>query len=181
MTLLVSGLVLWWAGHFFKRVAPDLRQGMGDAGKGVSAVIILSGVVLMIVGYRGSEFIPVFMPPSWGVHANNTLMLVAVFLFGLGSSKSPLRSKMRHPMLTGVAVWAIAHLLANGDLHSIVLFAGIAIWAVVEIFVINAAEPEYTPYEGGSTAGTVRLIVISLVVFAVIAGIHALLIWPFPA
>ena len=176
MTLLILGLLLWVAAHFFKRYAVGPRQTlqdqMGDASKGVIALVILASVVLMVIGYRGAvgEF-------YWGRTAamtgiNNLLMLVAVALFGLGSSKSRLRSKMRHPMLTGVVVWAVAHLLVNGDTPSFILFGGLAIWALAEMAVINRAEPDYTPFEGGSVAGDIRLAVISLIVFSVISGIH---------
>ena len=46
MALLILGLGLWWAGHFFKRALPDMRAGMGDRGKLVATVIIVAGVVL---------------------------------------------------------------------------------------------------------------------------------------
>jgi uncharacterized membrane protein len=181
MTLLIAGLALWYAGHFFKRLAPGVRDGMGNAGKGVAAVLILGGLVAMIMGYRGSDFIPVYDPPFWGVHLTNALMFFVIFLFGLGSSKSPLRSKMRHPMLTGTLLWALSHLLVNGDLHSVILFGGIAVWAVLEMIVINAKEPVYHRFEGGSKAGTVRLAVISVVLYGIIAAIHTWLgVWPFP-
>lgn len=181
MTLLLLGIVLWWAGHFFKRALPDQRARLGDPGKGLVALVLVAGVVLMVLGYRGMDFIPVYQPPAWGLHLNNLLMILAVLLFGTGSSKSPLRGKLRHPMLLGMLTWAVAHLLANGDLAAVILFGSMAVWAVAEIMVINAKEPNYTPWEGGSTAGTIRLLVISLVVYAVIAGIHTWLgYWPFP-
>ena len=181
MTLLILGLVLWTAGHVFKRVLPDMRAGMGNAGRGVAAGIIFAGLLALIFGYKAAAFTPLWTPPVWAVHLNNLLMLGAVFLFGLGSSKSPLRAKMRHPMLTGTIVWAVAHLLVNGDLASLILFGGIGIWALAEMRIINSAEPDYTPFEGGSTAGAVRLCVITLVVFGVIAGIHTWLGYrPFP-
>ncbi|MDU8944598.1 NnrU family protein [Ovoidimarina sediminis] len=181
MTLLILGLALWTAGHVFKRVLPGVRETMGNAGKGVAAVLILAGVLAMIFGYKAAEFVPVWQPPAFMVHINNLLMLGAVFLFGLGSSKSPLRAKMRHPMLTGMVVWAVAHLLVNGDLASLVLFGGLAIWALAEMRIINASEPVYHRFEGGSLGGTVRLLVITVVVFAVIGGIHTWLGYrPFP-
>jgi hypothetical protein len=99
-------------------------------------------------------------------------MIAAVALFGLGSSKSRLRKHMRHPMLTGVIVWALAHLLVNGDTASLVLFGWLAIWAVAEMILINRAEPDYTPYVGGSAAGDIRLLVITLIIYGVIAGVH---------
>lgn len=181
MTWLVIGIALWWAGHLFKRIAPGPRAALGDAGKGLVAVVALAAVVLMVIGYRAAPFEPVIEPRPWTVHANNGLMLLAVFLFGLGNSKSPLRRHMRHPMLTGVFTWAVAHLLTNGDQASIVLFGSFLAWPVVEILLINAREPDWTPPEGGSTAGTVRLLVITAVVYAVFAGVHTWLgYYPFP-
>ena len=64
MFYLILGLVLWTAAHLFKRVAPDLRARMGNAGKGLAAVGILAGLVLMIVGYRQAEFVNLWFPPA---------------------------------------------------------------------------------------------------------------------
>lgn len=181
MTLLGAGIVLWWVGHFFKRVLPGPRASMGNAGKGLAALIILGGVVLMVMGYRGAGEIPVYDPPSWGRHANNLLMLVSIILFGTGSSKSSLRRYMRHPMLLGVVVWAFAHLLVNGDMASIVLFGSMIAWGFAEMLVINAREPNYEPFEGGSNAGSVRLLIISAVLYVLIGFAHTYLgYWPFP-
>ena len=169
MILLTLGLALWIFGHLFKRVLPSVREGMGDAGRGVAALTIIASVVVMVIGYRQAAFVPVYDPPLWTRHINNLLMIIAVVLFGLGSSKSPWRAKLRHPMLLGFLTWAVAHLLVNGDLTSVVMFGVLGAWAVATIFVINANEPDYVPYDGGTTAGTVRLMGISFVVFAVIA------------
>ncbi len=180
MIWLILGLVLWVAGHAFKRVMPGVREGMGDKGKGVSAVIILAGVVLMVIGYRGWYSDIAYVPPSWGLHLNNLLMLIAVILFGLGSSKSTFRGHLRHPMLAGLATWAVAHLLANGDWASVVLFGGLGLWALAEMVVINRAEPDWERPEPGTMGGTLKLFVISGVLYVVIAGIHTWLgYWPF--
>lgn len=182
MNLLILGIALWWAGHLFKRLAPSARARLGARGKAVTAAVIAAGVVAMVFGYRAAPYEPVIAPPAWGIHANNALMLLAVFLLGLGHSKSPLRARIRHPMLTAVFVWAAAHLLVRGDLASLVLFGSFLAWPVVEILLINAREPEWRPPSGGSLAGTLRLLAITVVVYAVIVGIH---IWfglhPFPA
>lgn len=178
MTLLILGVVLWIAAHLFKRVAPDARAAMGDKGRGVIAVLILLSVVLMVIGYRGAEFVHVYSTPGWAVHLNNLLMVVAVVLMGVGSGTSHLRDKMRHPMLAGIKTWAVAHLIVNGDLASIILFGGMLAWAVVQVIVINRAKPEWTRPEPGNTAGDIKLAVISAVVFAVIAGVHFWLGYP---
>ena len=182
MILLLVGIFLWWAAHLFKRLAPARRAAMdnqmGSGAKGVFALVLLVSVVLMVLGLRWSEWVPVYDPPSWGRHLNNLLMLIAVGLLGVGHSKSRLRAKMRHPMLLGVLTWSVAHLLVNGDLSSVLLFGLLGIWAVVEIVIINRAEPLRTSWQGGSIAGDVRLGLITLVVFAVIAAIHTWLGYP---
>jgi len=172
MYLLILGVVLWWATHVFKRLAPAQRAAMGTKGKGPIALMILLSVVLMVVGFRGADFVPVYDPPSWGRPVNNLLMIVSVILFGLGSSKSRARKMMRHPMLTGFLIWCVAHLLVNGDRDSIILFAGLGLWSIVQVQLINRAEPKWKRYEGGSVVGDIRLVVISAVVFSVIAAIH---------
>ncbi len=182
--LLGLGLALWSVGHFWKRIAPQqrarLQDKMGDASKGVVAGALLISVVMMVIGYRGSDFIAVYDPPSWGRHLNNLLMLVAVVLLGLGNSKSRLRRFMRHPMLAGTALWGGAHLLVRGDLASIILFGGIVIWALIEMVLINARGPAWAAPDNGSLAGDIRLGLISALVFAVIAFIHNWLgYWPF--
>lgn len=185
MLWLLLGIALWWAVHLFKRVMPDQRAALaerfGDASKGIVAGVILVSVILMVIGFRGANFIYVYDPPSWGRHLNNLLMIVAVVLFGVPHSKSRLRAKMRHPMLLGMATWSFAHLLVNGDLHSIILFGSMLIWSFVSILMINRAEPLWTPWQGGSKAGDIRLGIISAVVFMVIVTVHTWLgYWPFP-
>ena len=178
--ILVLGLLFWVAAHFFKRLAPERRASMGDAGKGVVAVGVLLGLGLMIWGYRGAEFIPVWYPPSFMVHINNLLMLIAVFLYGMSATTGRLRGKMRHPQLTAVVVFAIAHLLVNGDLAAIILFGGLLLWAVAEMIVINRSEVWVRP-EPGAAKKDILLIIITLVMYAIITAIHAWLgVWPFP-
>lgn len=185
MTLLVLGLILWTAAHFLKRFAPGARAGLAGAlgdgpSRGVVAAAIGLGLVLIVIGYRGADFTPVYDPPSWGIHLNNLLMLAAVGMFGAAHSKSRVRGWLRNPMLTGVVVWAVAHLLVNGDVASLVLFGWMGAWAVASIAAIDAQDP-VKPAPAASVAGDVRLVLITLVVFAVIAFIHTWLgYYPFP-
>ncbi len=173
MSKLVLGLVIWSLAHWFKRLAPGLRASMGVAGKGVVAALSLLAIWLMVQGYKAAEFTTLWDFGASGRGINNLLMIEAVVLMGLGKSKSRLRGMVRHPMLWGVVAWAAAHLVANGDVPSIVLFGGLGAWALVTMAIINRAEPDYVPYQGGTVQGDIRLAVITVVVFAVIAGIHA--------
>ena len=176
MTLLILGLLLWSGTHFLKRLAPAARASMqdkmGDGSKGVIAVLMVISIVLMVIGYRGADT-AVFWgrsPAMTGI--NNLLMIVAVALFGVNSSKSRFRGKLRHGMLSGVVVWAVAHLLVNGDVASIVLFGGLAAWAVAQMIILNRTTEPEPPFEDGTMAGDIKLLVITLVLYAIISGVH---------
>jgi uncharacterized membrane protein len=181
MPTLILGLGLWYAGHFFKRALPGLRQGLGDPGKGVAALLILGGVVLMVIGFRGWAAPQIWNPPAWMLHLNNLLVLAAFYLFAVSGTKARLATRMRHPQLTGFKAWAVAHLLVNGDLASVVLFGGLLAWAVLEVIVINRAEPGWTPPAWGGRAAEIRAVVGTVVLFAIVAAIHTWLGYrPFP-
>lgn len=172
MNMLMAGVALWTVAHLFKRLAPVPRAKLGNAGKGLVAVVLILSLVLMVKGYRAAEVVNLYYPPGWAVHVNNLLMLVAVMLFGMSATKGQLRGKLRHPMLTGVMVWAFAHLLVNGDLASIMLFGGLGAWAITEMFVINATEAGWNRPEPGSLKGDAGNLIITVILFAIITGIH---------
>ena len=177
MNLLIAGLVLWSIAHFFKRLAPQMRAGMdakmgAGPARGIMSLLILGSIALMVIGYRAAPVDIAYDAPSWGRHANNTLMLVAVALLGMGSSKGRARTWLRHPMLVGILVWAGSHLLVRGDVASIVLFGGMAAWAVAVILLINMQEGKWERPEAGPASGDIKWLVISAVVFSVIAGLH---------
>ena len=172
MFLLALGLILWIGAHLFKRLAPDQRAGLGTAGRAVMAAVIAVAVVLMISGYRGAEFVPVYTPlPGMG-HLNNTLMLVSIFLFGVGGTKGTLYPRMRHPMLWGMVVWAVAHLLVNGDAASVLLFGGLGLWALVQMAAINRTGVWLRPAAGRGIKGDAMNVGGTILLYAAIAGVH---------
>jgi uncharacterized membrane protein len=147
--LLIAGVALWWGAHLFKRVMPGPRAALGNRGKAVVAMVLVVSVVLMVAGYRGAETGTVY----WGrnpalVGINNLLMLIAFYIYAVGGPKGAriwLGTKLRHPQLTGFAIWAAAHLLVNGDMPSFVLFGGLLVWAMVEMATINKQDGPWTP------------------------------------
>ena len=178
MIYLLLGLALWWGAHLFKRIAPDARAKLGDPGKGLIAILLLLSIWLMVKGYGQADG-----PFFWGRNAalvgiNNLLMLLSVYLFAAAGAKTALARRMRHPMLAAVKVWALAHILVNGDLPSFILFGGLMAWAVVEVIVINRAQPEWTPPEPSPQSKEIKAVVITLVIYGVIAAIHYWLGYP---
>ncbi|WP_323035020.1 NnrU family protein [Pararhodobacter sp.] len=171
--LLTAGVLLWAYSHLMKRLTPGLRARMGEnGGKMAVSVMSIIAIYLMVKGYGRAAPIDLWNPPAFMTHINNTLMLIAVFLLGLGYSRGVLRSKMRHPMLGAVKVWALAHLLVNGDLASVILFGGLLAWAVVDMIMINRQTPPWVRPAAGPVINDVLYGVISLLVFGVIAYVH---------
>jgi len=177
MTLLIAGVLIWTLGHLFKRVLPqarasiDAKIGAGPA-KGILALIFLASILMMVFGFMAAGEQAVYEPPSWGAVVNNLLMVIAVFLMGAGSGKGISPTLLRHPMLTGVIVWSGGHLLANGDMRSLALFGGLGIWAVLNMLVVNMREGPWIRPEAGPIKADIKTVVISLIIFAVIAAIH---------
>jgi len=179
--LLVLGVLLWSVPHLFKRLAPDARAGMGDAARGIVAVSVLASLVLMTVGYQWAEFSAVYEPPSWGRHLNNLLVLIGFYVFGINMAKGALSQKIRHPMLTGFAIWAVAHLLVRGDVAALILFGGLAAWALASILLINARVPVWTPPQAkGGIKRDLVAVPIVLVTYSAAGWVHGWLgPWPF--
>ena len=187
MALLILGLGLWWAGHLFPIYLPDrraaARKRLGEKlYKSAFALVAWTAVVAMLAGYRGADLVVVWFSPPWTMHLNNLLMLIAIFLFSAKFIKSGVRRHIRHPMLAGVKVWAVAHLLVNGDLASIVLFGGLLGWAVVAMIGSNRRDGEWQRPAKGGVAALARHGVISVVVFLAIVATHGLLfgVYTFP-
>jgi uncharacterized membrane protein len=172
--LLIAGVVLWTGAHYFKRIAPQIREPMGDKGKGIVALALVVAIILMVFGYRATDFISIWEPPRFLTHLNNLLVLIAIFLLSPAPKKGKIFSGMRHPMLTGVAIWAVAHLLVNGDLASIILFGVLLAWAGGAVLLINGAEPDWSPTP--AAPGTLKMdgifFVGSVVILVLIGSIH---------
>lgn len=171
MILMVLGLLVWSGAHLFKRLAPDARARLGDPGRGVVAVLSLVGVVLMVIGFRAWDSAQVWIPPLGLTHLNNLLVLLAVYLFAASGMKTAATRYIRHPQLTGVLLWAVGHLLVNGDLASIVLFGGLALWALVEMMILNR-ETVWVKNPPAPLGKEVGAVIGAVVVTGVIGYIH---------
>ncbi len=179
MVWLILGVLIWAYSHLMKRVTPGFRASLGDkAGKGVATVLSFVALGLMIYGYRVAEVVPIWEPPAFLSHVNNLLMLVSVILLNMRANRGVMRTWMRHPMLTSIKIWAVAHLLVNGDLASIILFGGILAWAVVDVITINRMELAWQRPQAGPAVNDVIYVAASLLLLGVIIWIHGWLGYP---
>jgi uncharacterized membrane protein len=83
-----------------------------------------------------------------------------------------LKRWIRHPQLTGVAVWGLAHLVANGDTRSLVLFGGLGAWAVLEIVLINRREGAWQKPAPLPITADLKPLVAAAVAFALLLYLH---------
>ena len=139
MPTLISGLILFLGVHSLP-MASDLdrwlkdRLGVGVV-KGVFSFIALVGVVLIALGYgtaRASGVPQLYDPPIWLRHVTVLLMVPVFPLFLSAYLPGRISTVIRHPVLAATKIWAFSHLLANGDLASLLLFLSFLIWAIVD-------------------------------------------------
>ena len=140
MIWLIIGLVLFLGVHSVRIFAPDFRKTQIDvrglnAWKGIYSVVSLIGFVILVWGYGIARQDPVvfWVAPLWMSHLVALLMIPVMIL--LVASQVPagrIKAAVKHPQLLAVKIWAVAHLLVNGDLASVVLFGAFLAWAVVD-------------------------------------------------
>lgn len=149
MVWLILGVLTWSLVHLSQFLAPRLRSTLiGRLGenpyKGLFSILIIASLVLMVLGWRNSVPHPVFPTPAWGRIVTLILSGVAMILFVSSGMPTNIRRFLRHPQLTGFALWSVAHLPANTDHRSLILFGGLAGWAVLEILFINRRDGIWT-------------------------------------
>ena len=190
MALLIVGLVIFLGVHSVRIVADDWRTAQiakrgPKAWKGIYSVLSLIGFVLIVYGYGLARQVPavVYAPPAWLRHLGTVLTIPAFIL--LAAAYVPgtrIKRAVGHPMVLGVKVWAVAHLLANGAVADLVLFGSILVWAVFNYAAARRRDRAAgTVYAVGPVSRDVRAVVIGLVVWAVFAfWLHGVLIGPPP-
>lgn len=176
MLLLILGLVVFLGIHSVRIAAPGWRDkqftALGEGlWKGIYSLASLVGLVLLIWGYgRARQVAPIlYEPPVSMKHIAAGLMLLsfvslAVFIFPAGR----LKPVLKHPFLVAVKIWAFAHLLANGDLASLILFGAFLAWAVIDRIAVGRRGETVPP------PGPVKWDIFGVALGAVL---YALFIW----
>ncbi len=140
MTYLILGLGLFTFAHLAHRIVPDFVKGIPTVPrKIVIALILIFSVWLMIKGYPMASAETLWSAPQSVRHIGFAAIVLAFILYVGSYPGSALRARVRHPQLTGFKIWAVVHLIVNGDVRSVVLFGGLLAWAVAEVVVLNRA------------------------------------------
>lgn len=141
MTWLIVGLVLFLGVHVVPHFAGARQRLIDRVGlwpyKAMFALVSLAGVALMVFGYARSEIIALWEPPPWSSIAALAIMPIAFVLVLAAYAPNNIRRFMRHPMLTGVLLWAVTHLFTNGDEASVIVFSSIACYSVFAMWSAN--------------------------------------------
>ncbi len=183
LAILIVGLVVFLGSHVFvslrsRRAALVARLGEGPY-KGLFSLVSLAGLAITVYGfwtYRGEGLIPVWSPPVFLRHVAAALIWPAFICVVAAYIPGHIKRVLKHPMLVGVKLWALAHLLANGDLGGIILFGSILAWAVYDRISLkrrtDTGGPSIRP--GGVANDVVAVVVGTLLYLAVGFVFHPL-------
>ena len=180
------GLVVFFAVHSIRIVADGWRSAMiaklGPLSwKGLITALSLLGFVLLVWGYGESRAAPMMLwvPPLWTHYLAAVLTLPAfVLVVAAYVPSNGLKAAIGHPMVAGVKLWALAHLVANGNLADVVLFGGFFVWAALSLSAARSRDRhEGQTYPAGPPARTIIVFSIGILAWAIFAKVlHGLLI-----
>ena len=135
--ILIVGLAVFLATHVFVSFRETRASVIERVGlplyRGLFAIVSLAGLALITWGYaqyRAHDLIQLWSPPAFMRHITVGLVLFAMIFIVAAFIPSHIRTRLKHPMLAGVKTWALAHLLSNGDLGSILLFGTFLAWGI---------------------------------------------------
>jgi uncharacterized membrane protein len=173
LLVLVLGLILFLGVHLFttlreQRAAVIKAVGEGPY-KGLYAVASIAGLYLIGKGfgmYYSAGPITVWNPPAWTRHITETLMLPAVILIAAAYLRGRIQQVVKNPMLEGVKTWAVAHLVANGDLGGIILFGSVLAWAVYDGITLKyRTDPGGPPIPTGGLRNDIAAVIVGLILY----------------
>jgi uncharacterized membrane protein len=177
MAFLILGILIWSGVHLIPSAGAPMRASLieriGEGPyKGLFALSLVGAVTLMVMGWKSTDPVAIYAAPDWGRLVANVGMFVSLVLFMGSNVPSNMKRFVRHPQLTGVAVWGLSHLFANGDLRSLVLFGGLAIWAAVEIVSLNRRDGAWERPEPLPLAAEAKPLVAGIIAYGVLVFAH---------
>lgn len=186
MSLLILGIIAWSLAHLFPAVFPVARTNMnnklGDGPyRGLFSLVIVGALLLIVFGWKSASPNAIYPPPLAAGPVTSALILVGFVLFFASRVPGNIRRLIRHPQMVGTLLWAVAHLLTNGDSRSVALFGGLAIWTVIEIVMINRRDGAWIKSGPAVIKLDIVSVVIGLAAFALVFYFHSRLFGVMPA
>ncbi len=177
MTQLLIGILLWSLTHLFPAAASDFRSRLitklgENPYKGIFTLLMALSIYLIISGWKASIPELVYLPPAWGRHVTALLVLIGFVLFVAPYPPNNFKRILRHPQLTGMVCWGVGHLLANGDSKSLILFGGLALWAVVQMIFLNRRDGDWVRPGKVSLKKDMIPVLIGVVAYLVVISAH---------
>jgi uncharacterized membrane protein len=182
--ILVAGIIIFLGTHTLTTFRDDRAQliaRLGNTGfKALFSVAATLGFVLIVWGfsrYRAIGLVPIWTPPDGMRHLTITLMWFAfVSLAAMNPAPGRIRGWLRHPMLVAIKIWALAHLLINGDLGGIILFGSFLAWAVFDRIAVKQRGDQGAPRVAAFTSADAVVLVVGTIAYIAMIFLHPLLI-----
>lgn len=186
MTRLVLGLLIWSVVHFIPGLAANFKKSLvnrigENPYKGVFALLMVFALYLVVSGWQSMTPVEpevlelIFTPPDWGVYAAGLLVLIGFILFLAPYPPNNFRRIMRHPQLIGLVSFGVGHLFAVGTARAIALFAGLTIWAIIEIVLINRRDGEWVKPARAPLKKDASMVLFSVLVYMAFLYTHHLM------
>jgi uncharacterized membrane protein len=185
LLVMIAGLVLFLGAHTLTTQRGLRARMIASTGDGtykiLYSLVSAVGLALIVWGfakYRATGWIDVWTPPVAMRHLTAALMLPAVILVVASYIRGRIYTTLKHPMLAGVKLWAAAHLLANGDLGSIILFGSFLAWAVFDRISLKRRSDAGAPLipAGGATNDLIAIAVGVIAYLALAFAFHPVVI-----
>jgi uncharacterized membrane protein len=173
---LVLGLVLFIGTHVFVTLRPQRAALIGAIGetkyKALFTILAIAGIALIAWGYgdyRDTEWIDVWNPPKWTRHVTVLLTWPAIICLTATYIPGDIKRTLKHPTLVAVKLWALAHLISNGDLGSIILFGSLLAWAVYDRITLKSrSDPGGPPIPVGGRRNDIIAVIVGTIFYLAI-------------
>jgi uncharacterized membrane protein len=181
MAFLILGIVLFIAIHLlptFSRQRNILIRLLGHIPYLVLFSVISSIAFLLIIyGYTQADRTILWQAFGFSRSLSLAVMPIVFILIAAAYLKTHIRAKLKHPMLIGTAIWAIAHLAANGSVPSVILFGSFLVYAIADM-IMAKPRPNLIPSGSPSIIHDLLAVCLGLIFYTAVLYGHGILFGP---
>ena len=174
MNLLILGIIIFFSIHLvpISPLKSILINRLGENKyKGLFSLIALIGILIIIYGFSSADYYPIWDPLPYSKGLALTLMPISIVLLVGANIQTNIKRLTKHPMLIGILIWSFVHLLANGDLRSIILFVSFGVYALIDIIFSKKVLTTNNTANYTLTKDII-VVIIGLLVYAIIVYFH---------